>query len=760
MPKPPFDPNKPFQAVQSQKPPFDPSKPFQAVNTPVPESTQGEAFIEGVGKGATFGLLPYAQAGTEKVINKIAGFEDTPLSTLVQQYRDRGAQLRADNPWTTGAGEVVGGIAPGAALSKGIAMAGAKILPQAVQNLGYSAQVASNVGPIMPKLNAFGKIAKGASEGAIMAGAYTPDEGAGLDQRLEQAKLGALIGGGIPAAVEGAKAAYSGAKAGIVKGFSALTGVNEDAIKQFYANPQKYLDAPTREQVVERMQTVVNQVHDDIERGAITVQDAKEQLREMATNLKQTRGEASRIARETLRDSERNLNDAYGKMVNELKAKPAPTSLQPQVNEALTTLGESVSDQSSKAFDILKNEKVKLPAYDAYKWLNNKIDTLANGAPSDQSKSLISKLEIYKNYLGPKAELTGEQAKELIMAIDSDVSQWAKQYGKKGLYNETLKGFRGEIDTALKNLSENYKGAMQPLSKDTDLLVRSQKLFGTPDKALAKLSGIANPKSVENQKLLNELGARTGKDFNSPIQDFVETQRLLKSPERLNTLKQGLPQYTENQSALAQAAKAKRLTDSREINRVVNNSVENRSIKVAQESLDKSKAVKAEIPGWTRNNVYKRVGQVMNNMNDPAVQKQLGKISELGGQDFTDMINSLRVNKAFSGERINGSRRAVLGGFAGMSSGNPVLGAVGSATGYLMDKYGPAIAKQTLVALKNIEGRPTVQGIMKAGNLTQKVAQEFINALEKGAPASQSADNAMKRRLIGSQQEDDTYANK
>jgi hypothetical protein len=765
----PFDPNKYLQEkAQSAAPAFDPDKYLSEKLAPPPESRMLEAGIEGVGKGATFGLLPYAQAATEKVITKganLAGMNltDSPMSELVRQYRERGAGLREQHPAITLTGEIAGGFAPGAAISKGVAMAGSKFLPPAMQNIGMTKNF-SQAGPMVPQLNTLGKVAKLGTEGAVMGAAYTPDEGADFNRRVEQAKFGGLVGTALPAAGAAIKGGANLVGKGITKGFSALTGVDENIVKEFYADPNKFLNAQTREQVVENMQKVINKVHDDVERGVMSVDDAKLALREMQNTLKQTRGEATKVAREALRQSEQNLDSAFKTTVNELKAKPAPTSLQPEISGAIKTLGDDVSAQSGKAFDILENEKVKVPAYDAYTWLGKTIDKLKSGPPSDSANAAITKLETYRNYLGPKAELSGPQAKELIMAIDSDVRQWEKIFGRGNQKDNLLRQFRGEIDAPLKRASENYAKAMEPLAKDTTLLKTSQKAYGSPDKALSKLSSIASPKSVENQKLLNELGARTGRDFNSPIQDFISTQRLLKSPERLNTVKQGLPQYAERQSALAQAAKGKRASDPREIQRLTKNSIENRSLNVAKESLEKAQRTKADLSGWSRLNTSKKINSVMRNMDDPAVKKQVETLSKLGDQDFADQINRLRVNKGFTGSRMNGSRNVNFWALMGMGTagGGPVGGMIGASTGYIMDKYGPALAKKVLVAVHKTQGTPTVQKLIKAGISSQKVAQELVDDFAKavGVPAQSLNADAISRRLIGSQQEDETYASK
>jgi uncharacterized protein (DUF697 family) len=105
----------------------------------VPESRNGEAFVEGFGKTASFGYLPQIQAATEPIFDKVAnlfmddtdeklkaqGFEieEAPEESYVQRrdkFIRRGDKLAEENPMAYGSGAVAGGISSGIATGGGL----------------------------------------------------------------------------------------------------------------------------------------------------------------------------------------------------------------------------------------------------------------------------------------------------------------------------------------------------------------------------------------------------------------------------------------------------------------------------------------------------------------------------------------------------------------------------------------------------------------------------------------------------------------
>jgi hypothetical protein len=206
MPKPSFDPSKPFQPAD-EKPDFNPSQPFDAGDKPADISIDPRAALAGFGNGAAMGYLPQLQAAVGGLIPnpsadvdaklKAQGFtiqqpEDTYLSR-----RDEAAGQIADYAKNS-PGSYYGGMLGGAVASSpavGAALKGVGIAP-AAKDAGLGA-----------------KLLQATKSGAAIGAVQNPGDGAGqfepiqFDQRIKNAETGGAIGAGtqlVASAVTGA----------------------------------------------------------------------------------------------------------------------------------------------------------------------------------------------------------------------------------------------------------------------------------------------------------------------------------------------------------------------------------------------------------------------------------------------------------------------------------------------------------------------------------------------------------------------------
>ena len=103
------------------------SQPF--VGPPVPQMSRTESALRGFAQGASFGWADEMAAGS-----RLAEERDAPLSQqtimtpadasalfrdTLSRSREKLAEARASNPWTTGLSEVAGGIVSGRAVPAG-----------------------------------------------------------------------------------------------------------------------------------------------------------------------------------------------------------------------------------------------------------------------------------------------------------------------------------------------------------------------------------------------------------------------------------------------------------------------------------------------------------------------------------------------------------------------------------------------------------------------------------------------------------------
>lgn len=200
MPKPKFDPNKPFQEV-SEKPKFDPTKPFDEVNTSgMSGSEKAQAAIEGAGNALTFGYLPQIQAVTEGLLPnphseadkrlKQQGIKIQESPNAVDRYlqrRDenlnRQEKYAKETPGYYYGGQLAGGLvqAPVSAVALGKAIAPLK----SAKDLGL-----------------LGRLGQVSASGAIAGAVQNPGDEQGkinplqTSDRIKNAQIGAVIGAG------------------------------------------------------------------------------------------------------------------------------------------------------------------------------------------------------------------------------------------------------------------------------------------------------------------------------------------------------------------------------------------------------------------------------------------------------------------------------------------------------------------------------------------------------------------------------------
>lgn len=133
-------------------------------------------------------------------------------------------------------------------------------------------------------------------------------------------------------------------------------GVDEGTIDTFLKNPDEYLSAQPREEVIQTITDLVNKVNNKVAEGKSSVKEAKESLRWAGQQIRESASENHAIAREQLRQAETNLANKFQETVQDIKSKPAPTYLQGQIDDTLRSMKKQNIDASKESFDILQGE--------------------------------------------------------------------------------------------------------------------------------------------------------------------------------------------------------------------------------------------------------------------------------------------------------------------------------------------------------------------------------------------------------------------
>lgn len=210
MPKPAFDPTKPFERSDVQKPAFDPNASFLTEDQMSDHNRAGaaQAGLEHFGNAAALGYLPHLQAMASQLLPNPNDIVDSRLRAQgfkVSQPADdyvseRDANIRRltqqekDHPTASTAGSVAGSIAGGVAMSPAM-----KVLPGYQALMG--AKAAQGAG-LAGKAAALATRASGAAYGgAALGAAANPGDIEGeinpaqAKERAQDAALGGVIGG-------------------------------------------------------------------------------------------------------------------------------------------------------------------------------------------------------------------------------------------------------------------------------------------------------------------------------------------------------------------------------------------------------------------------------------------------------------------------------------------------------------------------------------------------------------------------------------
>lgn len=901
MAKPAFDPNKPFEQVEGEKPAFDPNQPFEELNKPKKDKySAAEAFLDKLSESMSFGydlpLMAKGEVGIAKVKEAFGG-EPVPENLYekkLKEFEERRRVTQEESPWVSGAGTLIGAVAPGMAIAKGVGAARGAIglAPKA-------ATLAGRAGTL-------------ASEGAIAGGLYRApgdEQNRGLN-----AAIGAGLGAAMPVAGRVVSKTASGLKKGVSAGtrklISAIGNVEESAVTKFFNDPDRYLGAPKREDVVGNISKVISQIQDDVTNGKYRAKEAKLAVKDLERTIRESKLDQRGELLAGVRAAKNQLDESFKAAEQALKSKKAPTELAPEIQASLRTLKQEVKEGSEEAFkklkevrgkkldqvyhgtfkdfpaeeikpsrggyfgpgvyvtkekgykygDIIKqyslpenfkvfnfdDEKgslefinklaqkydVKMPEitdfdrkytsnlpYDKLKEVAEEIaqkrgrelvgnqkdryahallksegfdglfvvknqnepmqvifnakkllpknitiggtkinqqkfledvylkasesiqDLSERGSSSAKqgAKDLSQYLELIQNKIDNK-KLSLKEMKRLIQDLDQDVRSWELSTGEfDDARNKALKGLRRNLDEFLKSEIPEYREEMAKLAPKTRLLGEASKRFGKEEGSISRLSRIDKEQAKIDREILDELGKMTGSDFEGPINEYIEAQRLLKSKTRMGALKEALPETKELRTAEGKLALAKREAKPKFIREQVKSSPQFRKMKLSDAELAKAQDLKQRMAGWTEQNVDSKINQVMRNKK--FVQKQLEELGKLSDKNFLDQVEKMQVAEAFTKDATRGSRNVNLWSIIGLAGGGSVIGgpygaALGAALGAMSDKYGPRATKQILLAASRMT-KPTVAAFQKY-KVPKKVAEEMIELLKGTALASQA----------------------
>jgi len=716
----------------------------------------GSATIDAVAEGLTLGydteLIAKGRQIYEDMSSVLTGRQADPgvYERSKQELGQRREYLGEQYPWTTGIGEVAGFIGPGkkaqVLVKGGKALLTSAKAAEKVDKLGKALKTAEKLG----KAQAAAKVSRGkalatvagtlAAESAVIGGAMRPEgeDIVDIPGRLKTAAVSGAFGAGIPVVGRAAGALWRGVKKVPRKVLSSLSGVDEVSLVAFAKNPERYLNAADRVQVKEQVDQVITSIHENVKNKKIGYEEAKITLKELGMAIKAGKTEKHDYVKQQLKMAQERLAGEFMQAEAALAAKPAPLRLQPDIDDSIQELKRRVSEGSRKAFEGLRDQPVTVNKID--KALRRKVKELGGrGSAAAQQAQVV--IQRYKDLIRSKATMVGDEMnisaseiKRIIQDIDTDVSSWNAAAGSfDDAFNKSLKELRGNLSSRLKDQFPTYKIQMERVAEDAGLLSKVSKEFGDESRALSRLSNIAKPIAKPQREMLAKLGAKTGKDFTSPIEEYIQTQRTLKSRIRKEDIRKGLRPYAEVQKIKAQEALIKRQRKPKVLQEQLRASKQFEATQKAMRGYVKADELKKRFTGWTTTSSEGRIKAIMGGQIE--VRKRLKELGKMSSKDFEKMVDDLRVKEAFDKDITRGSKNVnlwqMLGyGLTGGAFGGAPGVIFGGLFGAAVDKYGPKMAQKILIATSKIKKRPTVKALRSAG-LPPDIAEELVRDFQR-----------------------------
>jgi hypothetical protein len=645
----------------------------------------------------------------------------------------------------------VGGTVAGAAgKAVGLGANAAKALPVAGRGIEALAK-ASN--PIVKGAVAIGK---GAAQGAASAGAsefvrqrvlkntgYMKDgEGPTIGEAMT---TGAKWGAGLSALPQAYKAAkYLGAKGGKLA-LSVGLGPKVSTIDAYLANSERIKQAPSVEAIKDEMDTVVKKLQEDIDKGHLSVEEAKQVHKAVLENVRQVRTEAaqefSRVrhgASEDVDRAERSFGDVVKGQKEGLKGIRAPLDLSGDVHGAIVDLKNMVSKGSGEAYDILDKvpgniKWVKDGDYQALGKVADDLNIAGVGPATTQAAAAQTEIRALMNQAGKlPSEISFRDAKKFIQQLDRaektvyDSGQFTDEVG------QAFKTLRARLDSKLKEIPE-YRQKMEEVAAHTKLLKELQERFGDQRAIQAKIAGIHRPTAKLDYDALAALSSTTGKSFLGDIDEYANAQKLLANPRALESMQSATPEFAD---LAARRSRLERLQHPDAGRDFVDGAVKSsgllddeasalQRIQQAEGNLSGAESRQAPFKGISENSTQAKIEALMREKDPIHTRRQIESLDKEFGTDLSNKIEDRRVLDSFEKGNTNGSRNVNLGAIMGHNIGlatavatgvgsviAPGVGTfAGAVTGAVVDKYGPKMAKVILDQVIRIQGNPTLQKI-------------------------------------------------
>jgi len=675
-------------------------------------------------------------------------------------------QFKADNPLKDAGMQMAGAVAP-ALITGGASLpaSAAKALPATMTAAGRAAVKGAQAIPIAGRLlkgeGVAANIVRGGVDAAAQGAASEFVQGNVLEatgfakegergSELDAAQGGAALGTGLAALGQTGK---------VLKGLAKIfTKVDSADIDHYMANRDRVVNAKSVEDIKLEMDSIVEKMRDDVDAGKLSVDDAKEFMREANADLKNVIRENKALlgaqkadARQAVRDAQRTVDFIVREKKAEIKSARPPVNPD-DVLDSVEDVKRNVVETSQESYKILGDLKGKFPIGN----VPSAIDKIQDGLKingqllSVEAKSANNMLEGYKSQLAQMGDqVPYTTAKKILQEIDSDLRRFSDK--RSGEFNDraynSLMEVRRAIDQQIKERSPDYAAVMEEVSRLNGLRREFVKAFGTREATTAKLLSMARPQGEANKNLLENLGAETGKDFKTALDEYVSTKMMGQSPTQMQDYIQALPESGDLRQAEMAAARLNRPNVMRDLEAKLSQSSPEASrlrqaetnLVASQNQLGTAQAALKPYQSVTPQNSENIIRSLMGDPNKKIELRRMVKsLSQVSDADFEVMINDLRVRDQFDKGIIHGSNNPVtyggIMGALGLMMGDPTFGmasaGAGAAVGKFMDTHGPKVTRKVLDGVLAIKGIPTVKKLESTfADLPESVREDLRTSL-------------------------------
>lgn len=725
-----------------------------AAVTPAPkpktETDVEQTTVEHFANGALLGYLPQVQAAAQKpmfsALNAMTGQNVEPDSYVDARDKTvRRLAAQAEQNPNAAAGAGLGGLVAGSFVVPAP-------MPKALQGAGKG-------------LVGLGKAAgRGAVYGAEYGAVANPGD---VQGEVSPVQLGERIGKSLDGAEAGAKfggglnllAKTGGAVPGVAKkAMTVFLGPSKETINYYLKNHKAVNQAKSVEELKDHVDTIVTSLRDQVEKGKLSVADAKEGLRQIEQKISEHKRESGfqyqvtkTEVNQALRDARAALNEALGQKTQALRDVKAPIEMADEVVAAGKDLrdknvvrGSADAQAHLSADDVVQVQ----PLYKELKTIHDSLNVAGVAPATAEVAGSQKSIAGLRDMLGKlPTTLTPQETKQLIMQLDASERAIYNTPGFTGDVAKAYKSLRQGLDAQLKR-NTKYAAAMKPVAEARQLM---DMIPRDRSEAISLLNRIASPTTTVEREALAKLGKLTGRDFESGVKRYLEAQGKLKDPHFMRQLEESLPEHARVQ----ESTKAARLLEGPEAQREFTQRRLNESgllrereaaeglLSREQQGLLQRESAIEPFKGVTEGSSENKIKGLLNAKPGEQVElrKQFAELTKLSDIDFEKAVADLANKRAFSSDATRGSRNvnmfAALGGTVGAGAGGmlgaPATGAAvgaasGAALGATVDKYGPAMAKRILDGVIKMGENPSVLAIRRL-NISDEAKNDLLRQL-------------------------------